>query len=301
MMSEHLIELARVDIEAGHRIDQVARHIVAQSPLIEAKQLIAVLKAAASQDVSAVSFAAGDEVADAIYYAAIAVAALPDTTPSELAIALKDPQNFPNLTALQMGQVLKATGVFPAITAQQMQDALTAAAYSPTDVTAAIAQLFPQPTTSYRRLGPAGATGQMPFDDNSEATGGQPLTQLNIRHGNIIDHIQAYYGTPPVAAAAHGGGGGGATVVNLTNDPIVAVSGYTGYWFGGSYVLQITIRTKSNVFGPYGDMAYAQSSTPFSFQVEANEQIVGFFGSAAYGNNGQSVFLGSLGVIVKTN
>lgn len=37
MMSEHLIELARVDIEAGHRIDQVARHIVAQSPLIEAK------------------------------------------------------------------------------------------------------------------------------------------------------------------------------------------------------------------------------------------------------------------------
>lgn len=87
----------------------------------------------------------------------------------------------------------------------------------------------------------------------------------------------------------------------LTNDPIVAVSGYTGYWFGGSYVLQITIRTKSNVFGPYGDMAYAQSSTPFSFQVEANEQIVGFFGSATYGNNGQSVFLGSLGVIVKTN
>lgn len=114
-----------------------------------------------------------------------------------------------------MGQVLKATGVFPTITAQQMQDALTTAqTYSPTGcLTAAIAQLFPQPTTSYRRLGPAGATGQMPFDDNSEATGGQPLTQLNIRHGNIIDHIQAYYGTPPVAAAAHGGGGGGATVV----------------------------------------------------------------------------------------
>lgn len=301
MMSEHLIELARVDIEAGHRIDQVAKHIVAQAPQIEATQLIAVLKAAASHDVSAVSFAAGDEVADAIYYAAIAVAALPDTTPSELAIALKDPQNFPNLTALQMGQVLKAAGVFPAITAQQMQDALTAAAYSPTDVTTAIAQLFPQPTTSYRRLGLAGATGQMPFDDNDVATGGQPLTQLNIRHGNIIDHIQAYYGTPPVAAPAHGGGGGGATVVPLTNDPVVEVSGYTGYWFGGSYVLQITVRTKSNTFGPYGDMAYAQSSTPFSFQVEPNEQIVGFFGSAAYGNNGQSVFLGSLGVIVKTN
>lgn len=301
MMSEHLIESARVDIEAGHRIEQVAKSIVAQEPQIEAKQLIAVLKAAASHDVSAVSFAAGDEVADAIYYAAIAIAALPDTTPSELAVALKDPQNFPNLTALQMGQVLKAAGVFPAITAQQMQDALTAAAYSAPDAAAAVAQLFPQPTTSYRRLGPAGATGQMPFDDNTVATGGQPLTQLNVRHGNIIDHIQAYYGTPPVAAAAHGGGGGGATVVTLANDPIVEVSGYTGYWFGGSYVLQITIRTKSNVFGPYGDMAYAQSSTPFSFQVEPNEQIVGFFGSATYGNNGQSVFLGSLGVIVKTN
>lgn len=300
MDSEHLITAARTELDAGHRIDQVAKSIVRQVPHIEATQLITVLKTARSQDMGAVSFGAGDPVADAIYYASIAIAALPDTTPSELAIALKDPQNFPNLTALQMGQVLKANGVFPAITAQQMQVALTAAAYAPTDAAAAIAQLFPQ-STSYRRLGPAGTAGQMPFDDNALATGGQPLTQLNIRHGNIIDHIQAYYGTPPVAGPVHGGEGGGPTVIPVANDPIIEVSGYTGYWFGANYVLQLTIKTKTQVYPPLGDMAYAQSPTPFSFRVESNEQIVGFFGSAAYGNNGQSIFLGSLGVIVKTN
>lgn len=300
MDNEHLIAAARTELDAGHHIDHVARNIVSQAPHIEATQLITVLKAAASQDMNAVAFTAGDPVADAIYYASIAIAALPDTTPSELAIALKDPQNFPNLTALQMGQVLKANGVFPAITTQQMQVALTAAAYSPTDIATAIAQLYPQ-STSYRRLGPAGTAGQMPFDDNAVATGGQPLTQLNIRHGNIIDHIQAYYGTPPVAAPVHGGEGGGPTVIPLTNDPIIEVSGYTGYWFGANYVLQLTIKTKTKAYDPLGDMAYAQSPTPFSFRVEPNEQIVGFFGSATYGNNGQSVFLGSLGVIVKTN
>jgi hypothetical protein len=275
-------------------------------PQIHAAELIRVLKEtmASKRAASAVSFAIDSVdpiVADAIYYAEIALIVLPKTTPSELALALKDPQNFPQLTALQMGQVLKADGVFPQITAQQMQDALIAAHYLPAEVSATIVQLFPQPI-SYRRLGPAGATGQMPFDDTALATT-QPLTQLIVRWGNIVDSIQVFYGTPPIGTSVYGGLGGGPTTLSLGDDPITEISGFTGYWFGANYVLQLTIRTRSNVvYGPFGDMSYANGAkTPFTLKAEANEQIVGFFGSATYGDNGKSVFLGSLGAIAKSS
>lgn len=301
---ENLISAAQANVAAGQSIQQVAQDVVRQAPHIHAIELITILKAtvALEKAASVVSFSLDSVdpiVADAIYYAKIAVAALPQTTPSELAVALKDPQNFPQLTALQMGEVLKADGIFPQIKMQQMQDALAAAHYSPAEVSVAVAQLFPQPA-SYRRLGPMGAQGQMPFDDNALATT-QPLTQLIIRHGNIVDSIQAFYGTPPVGTSVHGGTGGGPTILSLSDDPIIEISGFTGYWFGADYILQLTIKTRSQVYGPFGDMAYANGpKTPFALTAQDNEQIVGFFGSAAYGNNGQSVFLGSLGVIIKS-
>ncbi len=58
MDSEHLITAARTELDAGHRIDQVAKSIVRQVPHIEATQLITVLKTARSQDMGAVSFGA---------------------------------------------------------------------------------------------------------------------------------------------------------------------------------------------------------------------------------------------------
>jgi hypothetical protein len=290
----------QANLAAGQSLNHAAKAIVKQAPHIHVAELITVLKESKGE-LDMVSFSVDSEdpiVRDAIFYAKIAVAALPETTAAQLAVALKDPRNFPQLTALQMGEVLKAEGVFPQITAQQMQEALVAAQYSAADASAAVAQLFPKPT-SYRRLGPVGASGQMPFDDNAQATT-QPLNQLIVRHGNIIDSIQAFYGSPSVGTPVHGGNGGGPTPVPLSGDPIIEVSGYTGYWFGADYVLQITIKTRSRTYGPFGNMDYASGvKTPFAMTAQANEEIVGFFGSAAYGNNGQSVFLGSLGVIIK--
>lgn len=242
-------------------------------------------------------------IEDAIYLASLLVAAIPGITPSDVAVALKDPRNYPNLTATQMGEVLKADEVFPSITADAMRTALHVAGYADADIDQAIAQLYPAPpvTVTYRRMGPAGMQGQMPFDDNNLATAGNALTQIIVRHGNIIDSIQAFYGA--TASAVHGGEGGGPKTIPVSaSDPIVEVSGYTGYWFGVNYVLQLTLKTRSGqVSGPYGDMAYSNSQTPFSFQVGSNEQIVGFFGSATYGDNGRMTLLGSLGVIIQTS
>lgn len=311
MNTEDLISMAQAKVAAGHSIGQIAREIVQEAPKIHVAKLVTVLKATVPipNNAAALSFSLDSVdpiVADAIYYAQAIVFALPQTTPAEVAAALKDPQNFPQLTALQMGEVLKADGVFPNITKADMQTALSTAQYSSDDVTNAVSTLFPAPA-SYRRLGPMGMSGQMPFDDNNLATT-QPLTQLIVRHGNIIDSLQAFYGTPPVGTAVHGGEGGGPTQVppsgnplTLDKDPIIEISGFTGNWFGADYVLQITIKTKATSYGPFGDMQYSYGpKTPFAMTAQANEQIVGFFGSAAYGNNGQSVFLGSLGVIIKT-
>jgi hypothetical protein len=308
MNTENHISLAHTNFEAGHSIERIAQEIVRRDPDIHAVELITILKTTFASkrrdthEASMLSFGMDSVdpiVTDAIYYASITMTALPQTTPSELAVALKDPQNFPQLTALQMGEVLKAEGVFPGITAQQTQDALNAAQYAPADVSAAVNQLFPQPV-QYRRIGPFGAAGQMPFDDNDLATT-QPLTQLIVRCGNIIDGIQAFYGDSLVATPIHGGSGGGQNTLPLSDDPIIEVSGFTGYWFGANYVLQLTIKTRSQTYNPFGDMAYANGEkTPFTLKAEVNEEIVGFFGTATYGNNGQSIFLGSLGAIVKS-
>ncbi len=81
-------------------------------------------------------------VTDATYLASILVGAVAGITPAQVAVALKDPRNYPSLTALQMGQVLKANGVFPQITADQTRSALQAAGYAQADIDSATTQLF---------------------------------------------------------------------------------------------------------------------------------------------------------------
>ena len=265
------------------------------------KRSVARLAAAAQED---------DTVTDATYLASLLVASIPGVTPLDVANALKDPRNYPSLTAYQLGTVLKAPNVFPDITQQQMQDTLTqvtcsgSPCYTSADVQAAINQLYPAPPVepTYRREGPAGRQGQMPFD-GTDAANGQTITQLIVRNGNIVDNLQVFYGNPPQATSSHGGTGGGSTTITIpAGDVLTGVSGYTGTWFGGNYVLQLTFTTRNGqTYGPYGNMQYSSGQTAFNFTVGADEQIVAFFGSATYGNNGKSVFLGSLGVTIRKN
>jgi len=244
-------------------------------------------------------------VSDAAYLASLLISARPGSTPSEIAVALKDPQVYPNLTALQMGQVLKDPQVFPQITAQDMAQALLAAGYSQGDTDAAVAQIYPSPP-KYRRLGPVGPTYNV-FDDTQAAQNlNQPITQIVVRAGDIIDQVRAFYGPNKTPLPQHGGNGGQSHEIVLdSGDFLTSVSGFYGQWFGRPYILQITLKTRNGkTHGPFGSMQYSSSPAPFTFQAEANEQVLAFFGSTVPGleaDGTYSDYMTSLGVTVKTN
>lgn len=242
-----------------------------------------------------------DEVASATQLAEALKLARPQVTANEIAQALHSPGVYPNLTANQMGLVLRAPNVFPAITAAETRSALSAVGYTATDIDSAITQLFP-PVAQIRRIGPAGVQATT-FDDTSAAQSlQQPLTSIRVQSGNIVDAIQVCYGSTRTALPHHGGIGGAVTEVVLDQgDGIAQFSCFYGSWYGGNYILQLTIHTKKGkTYGPFGTMEYATTQTPFSLVVNSNEQAIAVFGSVAYGNNGQSQFLGSLGITVSS-
>lgn len=125
--------------------------------------------------------------------------------------------------------------------------------------------------------GPAGTD----FDDTSivQAAGSPPITAMTIRAGDVIDAIQVTNGD--FAMPQHGGGGGQAANIDIApGDAIASISGYAGIWYGWNCVLQLTITTRNGqVFGPYGSMNGATSSTPFSFTAPAGQSILALSGS----------------------
>lgn len=146
-------------MEGGAPPADAARKVVEMFPSIGAADLMAAMRQgglgfarrprilAADGPASAATMAAADEdiVQDAIFFANLTVGAIPTSTPTEIAVALKDPRNYPGLTAWQMSEVLHDPTVFPALTAAQLTDALTACGYPAADVTAAVEKMFPRP------------------------------------------------------------------------------------------------------------------------------------------------------------
>jgi hypothetical protein len=123
------------------------------------------------------------------------------------------------------------------------------------------------------------------------AAGNPPITQMVVRSGNVLDAIQATNTgsftdngtTVPLTYTLlqHGGNGGNAANVAVASgDTITQISGYTGTWYGWQVVLQITLTTaKGQSFGPFGSMAGATTTTPFSFIAPAGQSIVAFKGT----------------------
>jgi len=140
----------------------------------------------------------------------------------------------------------------------------------------------------------------MPFDDTTAAQGlGLPLTKIFLRYGNVINAIQAFYGDAQTPLTYHGDPVGEVPVA--AGDPIAHVSGFYGSWFGGNYILQLTFVTSGGkTYGPFGNMDYGNTRTPFTFDLQPNERLITFFASTAYPNNRQWTFIGSLGITVGT-
>lgn len=148
------------------------------------------------------------------------------------------------------------------------------------------------------------------FDDGPivAAAGNPPIGTLVVRHGDVVDAVQAtnagsFSGTAVTyQLLQHGGDGGEAATVTLAGgDTIAAISGFTGTWYGWECVLQITVHTQQGAtYGPFGSMAGATSQAPFTLAAPAGQSIVAFRGSTVTvpeAGGGDSAILAGLDIV----
>lgn len=162
------------------------------------------------------------------------------------------------------------------------------------------------------------------FDDSNivGAAGFPSISQMVIRSGDVLDAIQATnvgtgsynFGTQPPGTKTgtftllqHGGNGGTAQTVNVpagdlpAGDPIVAISGFTGIWYGWRCVLQLTLIGKSGAsYGPFGTMAGSSSRTPFTQTAPAGQTVVAFRGATVtvpLANGSHTAIIASLNAV----
>jgi Jacalin-like lectin domain len=144
----------------------------------------------------------------------------------------------------------------------------------------------------YGPIGPVGGPGTS-WNNLPTVSGWGPMTSLVVRCGDIIDAIQPIYGSN--AAPIQGGHGGTPTSINLTNDAIVSITGFTGTYFGLAQVSQLTFKTASGkTYGPFGTMNNVQSPKTFELVAPAGSAIRSFFGTTVTHTDG-TTFVASLG------
>lgn len=156
------------------------------------------------------------------------------------------------------------------------------------------------------------------FDDTPiiGAAGNPNITQMTIRSGDVLNAIQAVntgtgtYNTGTIpkdtpgifTLLQHGGNSGENQTVSIpTNDPIVAISGYTGLWYGWQSVLQLTLTGKSGViYGPFGTMAGSTAQTHFTQSAQPGQSVVAFRGSTVtvpLADGGRTAIIASLNAV----
>ncbi|RKI49502.1 hypothetical protein D7Y27_02660 [Corallococcus sp. AB004] len=144
----------------------------------------------------------------------------------------------------------------------------------------------------YGPMGPEGGPGTA-WDNLPTVSGWGPMTSLLVRSGDIIDAIQPSYGSN--AAPYQGGPGGNAHTIDLTDDGIVSMTGYTGTYFGMTQIAQVTFKTaRGKTYGPYGTMANVSNAKPYSLVVPTGSAIRSFFGTTVV-HSGGTKYIASLG------
>ncbi|RYZ43620.1 MAG: hypothetical protein EOO71_02660 [Myxococcaceae bacterium] len=144
----------------------------------------------------------------------------------------------------------------------------------------------------YELLGPVGGPGTA-WNNLPAVNGWGPMTGLVVRSGDIIDAIQPVYGAN--AAPIQGGPGGLPSTVDLTDDAIVSMTGFTGTYFGLAQVAQLTFLTARGVtHGPYGTLRNVQNPQPFTLSAPTGSAIGSFFGTTVV-HSGGTTYIASLG------
>lgn len=146
-------------------------------------------------------------------------------------------------------------------------------------------------------LRPAAEVGGSGTSFSDTPPGGQRLTRLLVRSGDVVDGIQATYGSQ--AMPLHGGSGGAAHTIDLAEgEYITEISGLYGGYFGAVHILQLTVRTNRRTLPTYGSTNYATNPSPFSFKAESGESIIAFSGRTFRHSDGTD-YVSALGVVFK--
>ncbi|WP_434383156.1 hypothetical protein [Melittangium boletus] len=144
----------------------------------------------------------------------------------------------------------------------------------------------------YGPVGPVGGPGTSWNNLPTVANWGR-MTSLVVRSGDILDAIQPGYGTH--TAPLQGGLGGIATTIDLTDDAIVSLTGYTGVFFGLQQVAQLTLHTASGkTHGPFGTMDNVSNAQPFTLAAPTGSVIRSFFGNTVV-HSGGGTYIAALG------
>lgn len=144
----------------------------------------------------------------------------------------------------------------------------------------------------YDLLGPVGGPGTA-WNNLPMVRGWGPMTSLVVRSGDILDAIQPIYG--PNSAPSAGGPGGTPSMIDLTGDAIMAMSGCTGTYFGTRQVAQLTLWTsRGKCYGPFGTMHNVQGVQPFLLTAPTGSAIGSFFGTTVV-HSGGTTYVASLG------
>jgi|GEM_PF-6466529 len=126
---------------------------------------------------------------------------------------------------------------------------------------------------------------------------GARLTQLTIRSGDVIDALQATYGT--TAMPSHGGPGGGPTVITLVPDEfIIGVAGKYGTYYGAVHILELTVTTNKRTCPTLGTSGNLPGAVPFEIKAESGEVILAFSGKYFQHTDG-TVYVSALGVTIQ--
>lgn len=213
---------------------------------------------------------------------------------------------YPTLTALQLGTVLLDPAAYPTTDRPAMSAALTGTGrYTPAQVQAALDTLY----GGTRRLGPFGGGSSyyqppVPFDDLAFATEVEsPITGFRSRGYQVLDAIQAVYGTKDGPYHGSPDGGDAKAVPFPPDDLLLGVSGYVGTRWGAVYVLQLTFRTRTGrTLGPVGTQWLQTGDQPFDMRAGPGEQIVALYGQTAMAlryNQGPTPWVNQIGVYVR--
>ena len=144
----------------------------------------------------------------------------------------------------------------------------------------------------YGRIGPAGGPGAS-WDNLPEVADWGAMTGLVIRSGDIIDSIAPVYGAR--TATPHGGNGGTASQVDFTGDPVVALSGVTGNYFGATQVAQLSVTTAGGrILGPFGTLRNVGAPQPFDLRAPAGGKINSWFGTTV-SHSGGGLYVAAIG------